>query len=138
MSGMFTFKKDERLANRKLIQLLFRNGYSFFVSPFKVIYLETNLPSPAPAQVIVTVSKKSFRHAVKRNAVRRIVKEAYRLNKGKLYNVLEKRDKKYAIALIYIGKTIPEFQTTEQKILEVIERLIKEFDKNPPVQNSQK
>lgn len=133
MSGMFTFRKEERLSSKKLIQLLFKRGNSFFLNPFKVIFIFTDLPTDSRAQVIITVSKKSFRQAASRNSVRRTVKEAYRLNKGRLYDVLEKLDTQCAIALIYTGKTIPDFQSTQEKIMEVIDRLIKEFDKNPPV-----
>jgi ribonuclease P protein component len=126
MSGLFSFRKDERLSSKKLIQALFQRGTSFYVAPYKVIFLFTSLPTAKPAQVIITASKKNFRKATSRNSVRRVIREAYRLNKGLLYDVLRDSEKQCAIALIYTGKTIPEADTTGEKILAIIERLIQE------------
>lgn len=136
MSGMFKFRKAERLASKKLIQSLFQKSAGFYINPFKVVYTLTELPSDTPAQVMITVSRKSFRKASSRNYVRRLVREAYRLNKQHLYDVLNKNEAQCAIAIIYTGKTIPEFKTVRQKIIEIIDRLIHEISLDPRLQKN--
>ena len=129
----FSFRKGERLTSKKIIQDLFREGSTFYIQPFKVVFQCREIPSDYPAQVLVTASRKGFRRAVNRNAVRRIIKEAYRLNKGRLYDVLLSNKMQCAIALVYTGKAIPELKVTEEKIINIIDRLIKEIDSRSPL-----
>lgn len=78
--GQLTFSKKERLNKEKYIQELFRKGSSFYLFPFKVVFLS----SPAqdePNQVLVSVSKKNFKTAPARNLLKRRIREGYRINK---------------------------------------------------------
>lgn len=129
----YSFRKGERLTSKKIIRDLFREGTNFYTQPFKVIFQCRELPTPYPAQIMVTVSRKGFRRAVNRNAVRRIVKEAYRLNKGRLYDVLLANELQCAVVFIYTGRTIPDLKVTEEKIINIIDRLIKEIDSRSPL-----
>ena len=75
---MYTFKKEERLCNKRLIDGLYHNGSSFLCYPFKATWCLSDLPAPFPAQVLFAVSKKRFKRAVDRNRVKRLMREAYR------------------------------------------------------------
>src|ERR1700743_563475 len=102
---MHTFKKEERLCNKRLIDELFHNGSSFLCYPFKVSWLITTGPQPMPVQILFSVSKKRYNKAADRNLIKRRMREAYRLNKQQnLYSQLQ--DKHILLSVGYIGKEI--------------------------------
>jgi len=120
-----TFTKEERLSSRKLIEKVVKEGKSFLVHPFKVILLETDEKNKFPVQVMMSVTKKRFPHAVDRNHIKRLMREAYRKNKHQLYNALNEKNKKLALILTYIGKGLPDYKLTEDKIILILQRLSK-------------
>lgn len=126
------FSKTERLCRHRVIQKLFSDGISFFEYPFKVIFIDVDknemIQGKHPAQCLFSVSKRIFKKAVQRNTVKRLMREAYRKNKTLLYERLESEDRKIAIALIFTGKTIPEYAWLELKIINIIKRLTQELN----------
>jgi ribonuclease P protein component len=106
-----------------MIQLLFRTGRSFFVRPFKVVYLYDPDGAEKTVQVLVTVSKKNFKKAVKRNEIKRKVREAYRLNKFLLDDVLKQPHGNLVLGLVYTGNTAPDTEEVREKIIRALERL---------------
>ncbi len=126
---MFTFKKEERLWKKKQIGELFTEGSSFYISPLKIYWRLVMAESSFPAQVLITVSKRSFPRAVDRNRTKRLLREAYRLQKPQLYEYLTRHNIHCIIAFIYTSGGIISFQSAEKKIIDVIERLKKEIDK---------
>ena len=121
---MYTFTKEERLCNKKLIDGLFHNGSSFLCYPFKASWMLTGSEQQFPVQVVFSVSKKRFKRAVDRNLIKRRVREAYRLNKQvQLYNSLVEADKKIALSLAYIGKEIASYDLIEKKMLKLLIQL---------------
>src|ERR1700761_5989227 len=107
---MYTFKKEERLCNKKLIEKLYHNGSSFLCYPFRVAWLPVDALTPYPAQVLFSVSKKRFKKAVDRNQIKRRMREVYRLNKQlSFYDVLVEQDKHIVLSLGYIGKDIADY-----------------------------
>ncbi|MFY0591892.1 MAG: ribonuclease P protein component [Roseivirga sp.] len=120
----FTFPKSERLHSKKLIQELFTEGSSFYLYPFKVIYLpKAEIESN---QVLVSVSKKKFKLAVTRNKIKRLIKEAYRLNKHSFQPDSE-TSSKVLIGYIYTGKEVMPYQFIESKLKKSLLRLSKEL-----------
>ena len=128
--SVFSFRKDEILRKKKLIDLLFAEGNSFYIHPFKVLFLPTTLEQGQHAQVMITVGKRSFKHAVDRNRLRRQIREAYRLNKSDLYRFLAEKDQQCILALIYTSHSPMPAENLDSKIKAVIRRLQKEFDKD--------
>jgi ribonuclease P protein component len=127
---MYTFKKEERLCNKKLIDTLFHNGSSFLCYPFKASWLFVEGPQPFPVQILFSVSKKRFKRAVDRNLIKRRMREAYRLNKQQhLYDLLNGIDKKIVLSLGYIGKEIAPSDFTEKKMLKLLSQLGAELAK---------
>jgi ribonuclease P protein component len=126
----FTFKKEERLSRKKLIDELFKNGSSFYLQPFKVLMLEKKAPlnppedETFPAQILISVSSKNFPRAVDRNKIKRLVREAYRLNKNLLYAELEKKNKKFILAFIYTEKKIEAFSLIQEKVVASLNKII--------------
>lgn len=113
-----TFSKRERLHSKKLIKELFAKGSSFFLYPFKVIYL--NQPNDATHRLLVSVSKKKLRRAVDRNYIKRRVKEAYRLNK---YVLEERGVPKKLIALIYVSQDLMGYREIEPKLKKILHKI---------------
>ena len=57
----------------------------------------------APVSILVSVSKRRFKRAVKRNRVKRQIREAYRMNKHGLLAVLTEKKCRLAVAFIYLS-----------------------------------
>jgi ribonuclease P protein component len=121
---MQTFQKDERLHGRKNIQRLFSEGKSYYTGPLKVYWAERNDDCKYPIRVLIAVSKKTIRQAVRRNMLKRRMREAYRRNKSGIYEILTRNAKQYDLGLVYTGKEIIPYQDIEKKIIQVLKRLI--------------
>jgi len=106
----FTFKKAERLKSLKIIGALFKDGQSFGVYPLRLFWMampQAAEPMPdggAPVQFTVSVAKKNFKSAVARNRIKRKVREAWRLNKHRLYRKLEGNPTQYACMVLFVAK----------------------------------
>jgi ribonuclease P protein component len=118
-----TFKKAERLHGKKQIDALFNNGDSFFVYPFKVIYLIEEFEDKKLPQVLISVSRKNFKRAVDRNRIKRLTREAYRKNKVLITNTASDRCISISLGLIYTAKTILSYAEIEKKIILLLQRL---------------
>ncbi len=125
----FTLSPAERLKSKKQIDWLFREGQSFFVYPFKVLYLMEHNSGKKHASIMIMVSKKKFKQAVLRNRIKRRVREAFRKNKLPLNAYLEKNNKSMLLGLIYTGETILPYQETERKLILILQRLIEQDEK---------
>jgi ribonuclease P protein component len=126
----YTLGKTERLKSRKLIAQLFENGKSFSVFPFKVIYLvETAYIPNRELQTGFSVSSKNFKKAVDRNRIKRLTKEAYRLQKKDLSERIKQNNQQLAVFFIYIGKEIPEYTLVSAKVNLALKKLIEHIGK---------
>jgi len=127
MTKVFSLCKDERLYLREAISDLFANGSSFMVFPYRVTYhvLPEDDPQVARVAIMTIAPKKKFKHAVDRNRVKRLTREAYRLNKLPLIDAFEEEGKKLQVAFIYSSNEHTTFQETEKKIKSCINLIIK-------------
>ena len=124
---MYTFKKEERLCSKKLLEELFHNGSSFLLYPFRITWLVTDrLPGDVPVQVVISVSKRKFKRAVDRNLLKRRMREIYRLNKSEL--VYSWVDKPLLLGISYIGQDLAEYPFMEKKLKLALARLKKLFE----------
>ena len=121
---MYTFKKEERLCNKKLIDGLFHNGSSFLCYPYRVSWLAVEENAEFPVQVLIAVPKKRYKRAVDRNLVRRRIREAFRLNKQQhLYQQLDEAGKRIVFSISYIGKEIVPYELIGKKMLKLLQQL---------------
>lgn len=72
----------------------------------------------------VSVSSRNFKKAVDRNRVKRLLREAYRLNKASLVRHAQEKQQQLAIFIIYTDKTLPDFTTVNQKMQVALNKLI--------------
>jgi len=124
MAGDNSFTKQERLSGKKLMDELFRDGESFTVYPFRVVYMVADqLTEGSPARVGISVPKKRIKTAVERNLIKRRIREAYRLNKGKLYDTLINEKKTLIFMLLYLHGAKKGYAEVEEKINLILGRL---------------
>ena len=128
-----TFGKKEKLVSKKAIDALFSGGNSRSMSayPLRVVFMrkERN-ETEEPAQVMVSVSKRHFKRAVKRNRVKRQIREAYRLNKHLLYEALEqKKDMAVAMAFIWQSDELAETALITEKMQSLLGRMAEKISR---------
>jgi ribonuclease P protein component len=119
--GRFTFKKAERLSKEKTIQELFNRGSSFYLYPFKVVYIANPDQSVNVPQILISVSSRNFPRAVDRNLIKRRIREAYRLQK----EIIQNGSKKGVFAFLYTSKTALPFAEIKSKLFLVLEKIDK-------------
>jgi ribonuclease P protein component len=112
--GPFSFRKEERLCQRKQIQELFERGSSFYVHPFRV-YVMRQSGQVENHQVLISVPTRIFKKAVDRNLVKRRIREAYRVEKHKL-----PKGGKLAIGLVYAAREVLPYPEIHQKLILVL------------------
>ena len=120
-----TFHKLENLTHKASIDAIFqKKGQSIFKPPILLAFLKTELHTPYPCQVFVSVGKRKFKKAVDRNRIKRQITDVYRLNKNRIYEVILD-DSKYAIGILFLGKTLPTSSEIEKNVTLAIDEFIK-------------
>lgn len=121
----FTFPKEERLNRKRLIEALFSGkATSIPAFPLRVVYLFVEGDYP-PVSLLISVPKKRFKRAVKRNRTKRLIREAFRKNKTMLTDVLEPKGQKLIMALIWLDDELREADVVEAKLIHLF-NLMKE------------
>lgn len=120
----FGFGRKEKLKSQKQIEELFLSGKNFSVFPLRVTY--QFLPSEeTTVQVGVTAGKKYFKKAVDRNRIKRLIREAYRLQKNDLIERLKHKRQKGFLFFMYTDKTITSFSNIKEAMSKALDRLEK-------------
>ena len=123
----YTFSKEERLCSKKLIERLFAGGNrSFPAFPLRVVYMPLSADeNPTDVSILISVPKKRFKHAVKRNLVKRQVREAYRLNKHILIDYLKAQEspQKMVLAFIWLDNKIHATNEVEYKVKKLLHHI---------------
>lgn len=125
-----TFRKPEKVCNQNQIDALFTQGKSLKSGFFRLIFIETEKSDKSPVQVLIAVPKKKLRHAVDRNRMKRLIREAYRLNKHKIAEVYSQTGTHCDLAVIFNGaKCVSQAEATAA-IKELLDRLILTHEQN--------
>lgn len=122
----YTFKKEERLNSKVVIDDLFADSKSFFKFPFKVLYKKVEGDSNLIAKILITVPKRNIKKAVDRNRIKRLIRESYRRNKYILENSSELNTQIFIIGFIYTQKSILSFQEIERKLILILQTIKKQ------------
>ena len=118
-----TLRKSERLDKKKVIEKMFAGGSrSFSLFPLRVVYLPAE-ELEANVSILVSVSKRRFKRAVKRNRVKRQIREAYRKNKHALLEALAGRNLRLALAFIYLSDKLEESSLIEERMKTALSRV---------------
>ena len=122
----FTFKKQEKLKSKKLIQQLFEQGNTLFQFPLQLVYLKIDHTSDYTVQAGFSVPKKKFKRAVDRNRIKRLMREAYRKHKHTLY---QNNKEKYVLMCIYTDEKEHKYVDIEEKMILLLKKLSKKLTK---------
>lgn len=118
----FKFSKQERLCSETRITELFQNGESFMSYPVRVVFQASKTMEKPRIQVLMSVPKKKLKHAVDRNRVKRLLREAYRLNKQSLWEKAVETGFSLEIAFIWIPSEVLDYAKVEKKMKDAIEK----------------
>ena len=117
-----TLRKSERLDRKKVIEKMFAGGSrSFSVFPLRVVYLPVE-ELEAPVSILVSVSKRRFKRAVKRNRVKRQIREAYRM--------LTEKKCRLAVAFIYLSDQLVDSSVIEDRMKTALARIAEKVAAN--------
>lgn len=96
---------------------------SFIVYPYRIVYRSVSDTDNVPVSMFVSIPKKRFKRAVKRNLIRRRIKEAYRKNKHILTDTLQSQETALDMAILYLDREILDYQTLEKKLKDLLQKL---------------
>lgn len=124
----YRLKKKERLCSKKLIDRIFKGGGSSSISifPIRVVYLPvSNEGHTEPVMIMTSVSKRHFKHAVKRNFIKRQLREAYRRNKHILIDALW--DKGLALIFIWQADDLLSSAEVDKRMQALLMRIVEKI-----------
>ena len=121
--------KYERICKENDIQALFDKGAGVSVYPYRVIFLFRKDESrPVTVRVLVSVSKKRFHHAFKRNRVKRLMREVWRKNKAPLYEICQRDNISADVALVYTATVIHSYEEMMVKTRKAVQEIVKKHE----------
>ena len=122
MKKGYTFSKQERLCGTIQVDRLFAEGERrIAVFPIRLVWLLTD--DTEGIRILVSAPKRLFKHAVDRNRMKRLVREAYRLNKHILWEALEGKDERLVLAFVCITDSLPSFSMVQKSVKKALVRI---------------
>ena len=130
---MNSFPKQNKLCGKERIAQLYKNGHRFIAGPLRVTWAQAE----ENTQLLVWAPKSLFKHAVDRNRLRRLMREAYRLNQGiltaerssgasdhtALETLQQSGQRSYLIAFNYMDKEIQSYAVVEKAVIKALKKI---------------
>ena len=122
-----TLCREERLRGKRVFANLFDNGHSFFQAPYKVCWIKVAEESLYPSRFTVSVSKRCFKRAVKRNLLKRRTRAIFRANKHILNNAISDGKQVHLIAIYQSDKVLPS-SDLEDAMKKILQHIAQKYD----------
>ena len=136
MPTVFTYQKKDKLKSRKQTQHLFSTGQAINVFPIRLIYTIEPIPSTAESasatsllQAGVGAPSRTFRKAVQRNRVKRLLREAYRLEKPNFISQAALDNKRVNLFFLYTDAIVLTQVEIQGKLKEALSILVSKLNK---------
>jgi ribonuclease P protein component len=115
---LYSFPKKEKLTSKVIIDRLFKDGDSIFKYPFRVLFLSDEKYSEPAPQILISVSKRNFKRAVDRNRIKRLIREAYRLQKEQILSLFPTNQSH--LAILYTAKEEIQLEELKKKLYLIV------------------
>lgn len=119
----YTYPKSEKLKSRNIIEKMFAEGKTVSKYPLRLVYVPLQDDTEGILKMGVSVSKRNFKRAVDRNYYKRLLREAYRLNK---HIITEKLQQPTAFMFFYQTKDRLTFEEVNEKAIQLFEKFLKQ------------
>lgn len=126
--GEFSLGKNYKLCSKVLIEELFKSGTTIKSYPLIAIIKPVEFSDKIPFKIVFSAPKRTFRKAFQRNRIKRICKEAVRLNKSILESYLIENKKQLALFLVYSSKDELNHTQLEKKVVKLFNEIIKSLN----------
>jgi len=123
MTKKYSLSRGERLKSVVKTQKLFLKGKSFKIFPFHVYYRLSNNTEVFKNQFVISVGKHFFKHAVDRNRMKRLVREAYRKNKQLVYLLSEEKNVFFNVGFVYKSSSKLDYVEIEKLVIQALNML---------------
>lgn len=120
--GTYAFSKSSRLKSRKKLQQVFSTGRRLYSGNVKLLCIREPAEKPA-VYCGVGTSSRHFRKAVDRNRIKRLLREAYRLQQYPLKELAAQTSSSYSLFFLFTGKEIPLYSDIYKQIGRILEKL---------------
>jgi ribonuclease P protein component len=124
-----TLPSAHRLKSREAISTLFNKGRSVHAAPFKLLFRINDESGTPPVQVAFAVSKRQFPRAHDRNRMKRLMREAYRMQQHTILPTAVNSGKRLHVMFLYTGNSLTTFNEVKEKFQVVLERLKLELER---------
>ena len=121
---MPNFPKREHIVSTRLIEQLFSSGSTSMAAyPLRAVFrMVERRQTDVPVQVLISVPKKRFKHAVDRNRVKRQVRETYRQHKQLLVDAIPS-DQSLLLGFVWVGDRLAPSSIVGSRIEKLLTRI---------------
>lgn len=124
----FSFGKEYKLCSKKVIDHIFEQGKTVKQFPVLTKFFATELKTEKSFQIVFAVPKRSFKKAVDRNRIKRLLREATRLEKNVLESYLKKNNRQIALFIIFTAKEEIKLSVLQTKINKSFNKIIEQLE----------
>ena len=121
-----TLCKEERLHGKLVISNIFENGKSFFQSPYKVFWIKILDTTLYPSRFGISVPKRLFKRAIKRNLLKRRSREAFRMNKYIVNDAVNDCSQVH-LMLVYVSDKLLPWSELNEAMKKILKRIVQHF-----------
>ena len=119
--------KVYKLCSKKEIEKIFSEGKKLYKYPYSIHYILHQEEGKVPFELVSSVPKRLFKHAVKRNRIKRQMREAIRKNKLILESALQQKELRLRLFIVYTAKEEMKSAQLEKKTSDVFKELTKQL-----------